>query len=130
MDPDAATQYLEQIATEDPELYSEVKKHFLAFDDLVEMPPHLMNVYWRNPDIDVDILAKAFKGSDEEVVNTIINYLPKRKQQMYAAVEQPLSKKEINKAQLSFVQLARDMSQNGDFNLDDILNAEDDDLVE
>ena len=45
-------------------------------------------------------------------------------------IDQPLSKKEINKSQLSFVQLARDMSQRGDLSLDDILNADEDDLVE
>ena len=130
MDPDASAQYLEQMASEDPELYSQVKKHFLAFEDLLEMPAHLMNTFWRNPDIDVDELAKAFKGMDEETINTITNYLPKRKQQMFAAIDQPLSKKEINKSQLSFVQLARDMSQRGDLSLDDILNADEDDLVE
>ena len=49
---------------------------------------------------------------------------------MFAAVEQPLSKKEINKSQLAFVQLARNMGQRGDLNLDDILSADEDDLVE
>ena len=130
MDPDASSQYLEQMASEDPELYSQVKKHFLAFEDLLEMPAHLMNTFWRNPDIDVDELAKAFKGMDEETINTIINYLPKRKQQMFAVIDQPLSKKEINKSQLSFVQLARNMSKSGDLSLDEILNADEDDLVE
>ena len=130
MDPDSASQYLEQMATEDPDLYTEVKKHFLSFDDLLTMPNHIMSVFWRNPEIDVDELAKALKGLDEETVQTILAYMPKRKQQMFSSVEQPLSKKEINKSQLAFVQLARNMGQSGDLNLDDVLSADDDDLVE
>jgi len=130
MNPDAATQYLEQMSTEDPDLYNEVKKHFLAFEDLLAMPDHLMNVFWRNPDIDIDELAKAFKGLEEEIIQNILTYLPKRKQQMFTLIEQPLSKKEINKSQLAFVQLARNMGQSGDLHLEDILNADEDDLVE
>ena len=130
MDPDSASQYLEQMATEDPDLYNEVKKHFLSFDDLLTMPNHIMSVFWRNPEIDVDELAKALKGLDEETIQTILEYMPKRKQQMFAVVEQPLSKKEINKSQLAFVQLARNMGQSGDLNLDDVLSADEDDLVE
>jgi flagellar motor switch protein FliG len=130
MDPDSASQYLEQMATEDPDLYTQVKKHFLSFDDLLTMPNHIMSVFWRNPEIDVDELAKALKGLDEETVQTILAYMPKRKQQMFSSIEQPLSKKEINKSQLAFVQLARNMGQSGDLNLDDVLSADDDDLVE
>ena len=130
MEPDAASQYLEQMATEDPDLYNDVKKHFLAFEDLLTMPPHIMSVFWRNPDIDVDELAKAFKGMEQDTVQTILGYMPKRKQQMFTAVEQPLSKKEINKSQLGFVQLARNMGQSGDLNLDDVLSSDEDDLVE
>ena len=126
MKPDDATQYLDQIASEDPELYTEVKKHFLSFDDLLEMPNHLMSLYWRNPDIDVDNLAKAFKGMEEEKVQEILNFLPKRKQAMYTPVDQPLSKREVDHAKLSFVNLARTMDKTGEINLEDILNSEED----
>ena len=54
-----ADQYLYQISQDDPELYTEVKKYFLSFDDLLDMPDHLMIKFWRSPDIDTDILAKA-----------------------------------------------------------------------
>ena len=54
----------------------------------------------------------------------------KRKQQMFTAIEQPLSKKEINKSQLALVQLAREMHGKNELNLDDILNVDEDDLVQ
>tara|TARA_B100000029_G_scaffold498429_1_gene567273 strand:- start:8644 stop:9576 length:933 start_codon:yes stop_codon:yes gene_type:complete len=129
MSPDEADQYLEQIATEDPDLHEEVKKYFLSFDDLLSMPDHIMNTFWRNPEIDVDEMAKAFKGLDEGTTKGILNYLPKRKQAMYTEISQPISKKQIDKTRLDFVQLIRTMHDNGELNLDDILNS-DDELIE
>ena len=72
MNSEEADQYLEQIANEDAELYTAVKKYFLSFEDLLEMPEHIMRVFWRSPEIQVDDLAKACKSYDEEVVNNII----------------------------------------------------------
>ena len=126
MSIEEAEQYLEQIANDDAELYSSIKKYFLSFDDLLEMPEHIMRIYWRNPDIDSEDLAKACKGYDEAVINNIISYLPKRKQKMYEAYEQPLSKKEAEKAQLSFVNLARKMNDDGEINLEELLEDADD----
>ena len=120
-----ADQYLEQIAQDDPELYSEIKKHFLSFDDLLEMPNHLMGTFWKNPELDIDAMAKALKGFDEETVNQIISFLPSRKQKMFTPVTTPLSKKDIETAQLSIVQLAKDLAKAGEINLDDILSEQD-----
>ena len=129
MSPDEADQYLEQIATEDPELHEEVKKYFLSFDNLLSMPEHIMNIFWRNPEIDVDEMAKAFKGLAEETTKKILKYLPKRKQAMYTDLSQPISKKQIDNTRLSFVQLIRTMHDDGELNLDEILNSEDE-LIE
>ncbi len=120
-----ADQYLEQIAQDDPELYSEIKKHFLSFDDLLEMPDHLMGTFWKNPELDIDAMAKALKGLDEQTVNQIISFLPSRKQKMFTPVTTPLSKKDIETAQLSIVQLAKDLAKAGEINLDDILSEQD-----
>ena len=121
-----AEQYLEQISNEDAELYAAIKKYFLSFDDLLEMPEHIMRVFWRNPDIESEELAKACKGFDEEVINNILTYLPKRKQKMYEPYDQPLSKKDAEKSQLSFVNLARKMNDDGEINLEELLEDTDD----
>jgi len=121
MSIEESEQYLHQIEQDDPELYSEVKKFFLSFDDLIEMQDHLMRTFWKNPELDIDVLAKALKGYDEETVNHIISFMPSRKQKMYTPVSTPLSKKDVETAQLSIVQLAKDLGQSGELNLDDIL---------
>ena len=120
-----AEQYLDQISQDDPELYSEIKKYFLSFDDLVDMPDHLMSTFWKNPELDIDALATALKGYDEESVNHILSFLPSRKQKMYTPVTSPLSKKDIEESQLSIVQLAKDLAKAGEMNLDDILSEQD-----
>ena len=125
MGSEEAEQYLEQISTEDPELYTEVKKYFLSFEDLLNMPEHIMRVFWRGSEIDVDHLGKAFKGQEQETINNIVSYLSKRNQAKFSLYEQPLSKRELDVVQSSFVQLARKMHENEEINLDDVLESTD-----
>ena len=125
MSIEEADQYLEQLASDDPELYTEVKKHFLSFDDLLEMPEHIMRIYWRNPEVDVDELGKALKSLDESTVNNIKSYLSKRNQAKFNLYDQPLSKRELDAAQMSFVALARQMHEAQEINLDDVLESTD-----
>ena len=125
MSGDEAEQYLEQLATDDPELYTEVKKYFLSFDDLLNMPEHIMRIFWRNPEVDVDELGKALKGFDESEVDNIKSYLSKRNQTKFSIYKQPLSKRELDVAQSSFVGLARQMHDAQEINLDDVLESTD-----
>ena len=120
-----AEQYLDQLAADDPELYTEVKKYFLSFEDLLEMPEHIMKIFWRNPEIDVDDLGKSLKNYDESLVTTIISNLSKRNQAKFSLYDQPLSKRELDKVQLSFVSLARKMHDDQEINLDDVLESTD-----
>ena len=119
-----ADQYLYQISQDDPELYTEVKKYFLSFDDLLDMPDHLMIKFWRSPDIDTDILAKALKGMEQNIVDNILSKLPKRKQTMYTPIKEPISKSDLEEAQQSILSIAKKMSKNGELNLKDILSNE------
>ena len=120
-----AEQYLDQLSTDDPELYTEVRKHFLSFEDLLDMPEHIMKTYWRNPEIDVDELSKALKGLDQSTVDNIAAYLSKRNQRKFAIYTEPLSKRDVDSCQLSFVDLARKMNDAQEINLADILEATD-----
>ncbi|MBG98671.1 hypothetical protein CL659_06140 [bacterium] len=123
MSIEESEQYLSQIEQDDPELYSKVKKYFLSFEDLLDMPDHLMQIFWKNPDAtDVDTLAQALKGFDQDVVDRILSYLPTRKQKMYTPITTPLSKRDAEGAQQSIMKVAKEMSKNKELNLDDILS--------
>ena len=124
MDPDEAQQYLDQIQVDDVELYDSIKQHYLTFEDLLNMPEHLMKDFWMSPDIDPDSLAKALRSYEEDVINSIIEYLPKRKQAMFSPVDQPISKKEIRASRAQLVAIARTMVSDGQFSMDDIFGQE------
>ena len=124
MDADEAQQYLDQIQVDDIELYTSIKQYYLTFEDLLNMPEHLMKDFWMNPDVDPDSLAKALRSYDEEVINTIVAYLPKRKQAMFTPIDKPISKKEIRASRSQLVSLARKMVSDGQFTMDDIFGQE------
>ena len=124
MDADEAQQYLDQIQVDDIELYTAIKQYYLTFEDLLNMPEHLMKDFWMNPDVDPDSLAKALRGYDEEATNAIVAYLPKRKQAMFTAIEKPISKKDIRSSRAQLVSLARTMVDEGQFSMDDIFGQE------
>jgi len=124
MDADEAQQYLDQIQVDDIELYTAIKQHYLTFEDLLNMPEHLMKDFWMNPDVDPDNLAKALRSYDEEVTKTIVAYLPKRKQAMFTPIDKPISKKDIRVARAQLVSLARTMVDEGQFSMDDIFGQE------
>ena len=124
MDADEAQQYLDQIQGEDPDLYEAIKQYYLTFDDLLEMPEHLMKDFWMSPDIDPDILARALRSYDEETVNAIIEFLPKRKQAMFTPIDKPIAKKEIRTSRANLVTIARKMVDDGEFSMDDIFGQE------
>ena len=124
MDADEAQQYLDQIQGEDPDLYEAIKQYYLTFDDLLEMPEHLMKDFWMSPDIDPDVLARALRSYDEETVNAIIEFLPKRKQAMFTPIDKPIAKKEIRTSRANLVTIARKMVDDGEFSMDDIFGQE------
>ena len=124
MDDDEAQQYLDQIQGEDPELYEGIKQHYLTFDDLLEMPEHLMKDFWMSPDIDPDVLARALRSYEDETINSIIEFLPKRKQAMFTPIDKPIAKKEIRTARANLVAIARKMVSDGEFSMDDIFGQE------
>tara|TARA_Y100001954_G_scaffold79312_1_gene87156 strand:+ start:155 stop:1087 length:933 start_codon:yes stop_codon:yes gene_type:complete len=124
MDADEAQQYLDQIQVDDVELYNDIKQYYLTFEDLLNMPEHLMKDFWMNPDVDPDNLAKALRSYDEEVTNTIVAYLPKRKQAMFTPIDKPISKKDIRSARAQLVALARTLVDEGQFSMDDIFGQE------
>jgi flagellar motor switch protein FliG len=124
MDADEAQQYLDQIQGEDPDLYEAIKQHYLTFDDLLDMPEHLMKDFWMSPDIDPDVLARALRSYDDETVNSVIECLPKRKQAMFTPIDKPIAKKEIRASRSALVTIARKMVADGEFSMDDIFGQE------
>lgn len=122
MDPEDEYKYLEAITRENPELAKEVRKYHLTFENIFEYFPDgllrdLMN------SVELDTIAMAMKGMDEDTVNHVLENLPQKKQAMYEPVEGAVVKREIDKARKEIVQEARKLEKEGAFKLADLIGG-------
>lgn len=124
MSEDEASQYINQLQSENPELYNDVKKYYISFNDLVEsIPESVAADFWSNPDIDVDVLSKALKGYDKDVVDKVVNFLPGKKQAMFTPIDKPVAKREVDVARTNILSLAKQKVASGDWNLEDMFGG-------
>ena len=57
MSEEDAEQYLNKIKIDNPDLFTDVKKYFLLFDDIIKMPEKMALDFWGDPDIDLAMMA-------------------------------------------------------------------------
>tara|TARA_B100000579_G_scaffold432534_1_gene449536 strand:- start:539 stop:1465 length:927 start_codon:yes stop_codon:yes gene_type:complete len=123
MTEDEGKQYLEQLKLDNPELYGEVKKFYLAYEDIMNMPDSMAAEFWMNPDIDLEVMAKALKGYDQEIQEKVIAYLPGKKQAMFTPIEGKIAKRDVDDARSKLLTMAKEKIASGDWNIDDILGG-------
>ena len=104
------------------ELYKDVKTLVLTFEDILDnFPDGILRDLCNN--VDLDALAMAVKGIDQEVVDRVISVLPQKKQAMYEPVEGPKPKREVDDARKLIVTAAKEMEKEGAFNLADMMGG-------
>lgn len=122
MTPFEEEQYLDTISREDPELAAEIKKYHLTFDDiLASFPENLLRDLMNS--VELDAIAMALKGKSQDQVDKILENLPQKKQAMYEPVEGAVAKNDVDKAQKSIVDAARQMEKDGRFSLEEVLGS-------
>lgn len=122
MSADDAERYMQTLQNENPELYKEVKLLVLTFEDILSNFPDgilrdLMN------SVELEDLAMAMKGIDQETVDRVIGNLPQKKQAMFEPVEGPKPKREVDNARKNIVSAAKQMEKDGAFNLADMMGG-------
>ena len=122
MDAAEEEKYLQTLQNENPELYKEVKKFHLTFDDILEKFPDNTK---RELFVAADLteLALALKGLDQEIVDQIIEGQPQKRQAMYEPVEGAVAKRDVDNARKKIVVNAKEMADSGAINLEDILSG-------
>ncbi len=130
MNEEEAGEYLNQVQNNDPDLYSDIKKYYLTFNDLLEMNEDIASDFWTNPDIDIDVFALSVKGIDEEKVQSIVDIMPKKKQAMYQPIEKPMPKKDVMESRRKLVELAQMLIGSGDMKIEDIIGGEGQEMIE
>ncbi|HHZ80948.1 MAG TPA: hypothetical protein EYN68_07160 [Candidatus Marinimicrobia bacterium] len=115
-------QFMETITRENPELAEEIKKYHLTFDNILSyFPENLLRDLMNS--VELDNVALSLKGYSQEEVDKVIKNLPKKKQAMFEPVEGAAAKRDVDKAQKSIVDAARQMEKDGRFNLEDLLGS-------
>ncbi len=130
MNEEEAGEYLNQVQTNDPDLYLDIKKYYLTFNDLLNMSEEVASDFWTNPDIDIDIFALSVKGIEEEKIQSIVDIMPKKKQAMYQPIDKPMPKKEVMDSRRKLVELAQTIITSGDMKIEDIIGGEDQEMIE
>ena len=125
MPEDDAKKYLDQMKLDNPGLFSDVKKYFLLFDDIIAMPDRIAATFWGDPEIDLEIMATALADSETEAVEKLQSYLPGKKQAMFTpkTAEDNVSKREIDKAKGEIKDQLQKKFDSGDLNIEDVLAA-------
>jgi flagellar motor switch protein FliG len=123
MSEDEAKQYMDQLKVDNPALFDEVKKYYLSYDDIMALSDSMASVFWMNPDIDLEVMAKALKGYDADIVNKIVEFLPGKKQAMFTPIEGGMSKREVDSARADLLVMFKEKFSSGEWNIEDVLGG-------
>jgi flagellar motor switch protein FliG len=121
-----ADQYLNKMKLDTPDLYEDVKKYFLLFDDIVIMPEKTGFTFWGDQGIDLKTMARALNDSDSETIEKLTTYLPTKKQDRFKRAvklleNESLSKNEIDDAKKEIKDLLQSKINANEIKIDDIL---------
>ena len=122
MDAAEEEKYLQTLQNENPELYKEVKKYHLTFEDILEkFPDNVKRDLFNN--VELDSLQLALKGLEQEIVDKIVESLPGKKQAMFEPVEGAVAKREVDGARKQIVVAAKKLADDGTINLEDLMTG-------
>ena len=125
MPEDDAKRYLEQMKTDSPDLLNDVKKYFLLFEDILQMPEKIAATFWADPEIELEVMSMALAECDKETVEKLQEYLPGKKQAMFTpkTEEDSVSKREIDEAKGVIKNCLQKKIESGEVNIEDLLAA-------
>ena len=125
MPEDDAKRYLEQMKTDSPDLLNDVKKYFLLFEDILQMPEKIAATFWADPEIELEVMATALAECDTETVEKLQEYLPGKKQAMFTpkTEEDSVTKREIDEAKGKIKDCLQKKITSGEINIEDLLAA-------
>lgn len=124
MDAKEQQQFLEYLSQEDPELAKEVRKHHFTFESLPLLPDSILRDVFNS--MDLEDVARALKGQDQELIDRIINSLPQKKQAMYEPIERPVPRKQVEAAQKKVIEIIVQMDADpaSDFTIEEFVEAD------
>ncbi len=115
MDRTTEKEILDKLSETEPELAEEIRIHMFVFEDVVKLDDRSVQLVLR--EVDTKDLARALKGSSEEVVNKMVNNLSKRAGQLLREEIEfmgPMRVTDIEEAQQKIVNTIRRLEESGE----------------
>lgn len=106
---------LEELEVKDPDLADNVRKMLFVFEDIVKLPDASIQRVLR--EVDSKDLAKAIKGSNEEVAEIIYKNMSKRAADMLRDEIRymgPVRLRDVEESQQRIVQIIRQLDESGE----------------
>ena len=99
---------------------------FLLFKDIIHMPERVALDFWADPDIDLEMLAKALKEFDADIIERIQGYLPGKRKAMFTPIgeDDSLPKRERDEAKRIIKEMMQKKIDAEEINIEDILAIE------
>ncbi len=115
MDRSTEKEILDKLSETDPELAEEIRRHMFVFEDITKLDDRSIQMVLR--EVDTKELAKALKGSSEDIMDKIANNLSKRAGQLLKEEIEfmgPLRVVDVEEAQQKIVNTIRRLEESGE----------------
>jgi len=115
MDRSTEKEILDKLSETDPELAEEIRRHMFVFEDITKLDDRSIQMVLR--EVDTKELARALKGSSEEIMDKIVNNLSKRAGQLLKEEIEfmgPLRVADVEEAQQKIVNVIRRLEESGE----------------
>ncbi len=115
MDRSTEKEILDKLSETDPELAEEIRRHMFVFEDITKLDDKSIQMVLR--EVDTKELAKALKGSSEDIMDKIVNNLSKRAGQLLKEEIEfmgPLRVVDVEESQQKIVNTIRRLEESGE----------------
>lgn len=126
LEPNFEEQFVTHVQNEDPDLARDLAKYYVPFDSFDKLPLDVLREALKS--VELQDLALALKGMDEEFVKFMMGNLPQKTQIMLEDeikdVEGPQPRRKVETARRKLVQAVKQLAAEGKFDIEDFLDTD------
>ncbi len=126
LEPNFEEQFVSHVQNEDPDLARDLAKYYVPFESFDKLPLDVLREALKS--VELQDLALALKGMEEEFVKFIIGNLPQKTQIMLEDeikdAEGPQPRRKVETARRKLVQSVKQLASEGKFDIEDFLDTD------
>ena len=126
LEPNFEEQFVTHVQNEDPDLARDLAKYYVPFESFDKLPLDVLREALKS--VELQDLALALKGMDEEFVKFMMGNLPQKTQIMLEDeikdVEGPQPRRKVETAKRKLVKAVKQLAAEGKFDIEDFLDTD------